>query len=381
MKSRILVFILLLVAPCLGRADELQKIKLKIEVEDGKLAQLKKERAALGLELQTVKLEFQKLEKQKADQKQELAKTEREIGVLELSQNENDRKLVEEAVSLETSLIELYKIQKTRRGLELLLNANSSMDLLRRGHQLSVIASFGDSVMTRLSELRKELDNEKLKFEELLLKRRQDFDSLQKTMDALDLKRKESVKLFSESQKKEQEQKRILQGLTEQAKKIEQAIASVTGEDDNQGSTVDSYDGGGLESLKGKLSFPVQGKLVQSFGKAQHEEFSDLVVVKGLEIAAAISAKVHPVASGKVVLAQVIPGFGNVVIVDHGARFYSLYGRLSSTLVQVGAVVDRNDAVGITGELDFKGRNFYFEIRVKGKAVDPKVYFGAGAID
>jgi len=362
------------------RADELQQIKAKIEVEDAKLTQIRKDRAVISTDLQKVKLELQGLEKTKSEQTQALNKTENELRVVELSQSETDRKLVEETFSLETSLIELYKIQKKRKGLELLLNANSSMGLLRRSHQLTMMAAYGDSVMTRLAVLKQQLNGEKLKFEELLMKRRQDLEDLQKTVDSVGLKKKESLALLNESQKKEKEQKTILQGLTEQARQIEKRIASVTGEDKEEGPPADSYDGAGLEGFKGKLAFPVQGKLIQSFGKAQNQEFADLVIVKGLEVAAEVGAKVYPVATGKVVLADVVPGFGNVVIVDHGSRFYSLYGRLNSTIAQVGTVVTLTDPVGVTGDLDFKGRNFYFEIRVKGKAVDPKAFFSPQSI-
>jgi septal ring factor EnvC (AmiA/AmiB activator) len=363
-----------------ARGDELKQIKAKIEVEDAKLTQIRKDRTAISNDLQKVKLELQKLDKTKSEQNQILSKTEKELRVVELSQSENDRQLVEETFQLETSLIELYKVQKRRKGLELLLNANSSMGLLKRGHQLGKMADYGDEVMKRLAELKQQLTGEKLKFEELLMKRRQDLEVLQKTLDAVALKKKENQTLLNESQKKEKEQKAILAGLAEQARQIEKAIASVTGEEKEGVTPPDSYDGGGLEAFKGKLELPVRGKLIQSFGKSQSQEFSDLVVVKGLEIAASTGAKVFPVATGKVVLADVVPGFGNVVIVDHGSRFYSLYGRLSTTIAQVGTVVSTSDPVGVTGELDFKGRNFYFEIRVKGKAVDPKSYFSSHSL-
>jgi len=376
-------FLLLLVFATLftnAKADELKQIKAKIEVEDSKLTKIRKDRNALQVELQKVKGEILKLDKTKTEQSQILAKTENELKVVELSQSEADRELVKETFSLETSLIELYKIQKKRKGLELLLSANSSMGLLKRGHQLSKMAAYGDEVMGKLAALKVQLSGEKLKFEELLIQRRNELVDLQKTLDSLALKKKESQLLLNESQKKENEQKAILQGLTEQAKQIEKTIASVTGEEKEDGTTVKGYDGEGLEGFKGKLAFPVKGKLVQSFGKSHSQEFSDLVVVKGLEVAAPVGDKVFPVTAGKVVLADVVPGFGNVVIVDHGSRFYSLYGRLSSTIAQVGAEVTVASPVGVTGELDFKGRNFYFEIRVKGKAVDPKGYFTSQTI-
>jgi murein hydrolase activator len=100
-----------------------------------------------------------------------------------------------------------------------------------------------------------------------------------------------------------------------------------------------------------------------------------MIFIKGLEFSGNVGEKVRPVAKGKVVFSQLLPGLGNVVIVDHGKRYYTLYGRLSSVLTQLGDIVGRGDTVGILGEPDRKGRNFYFELRQKGKAMNPQPFF------
>ncbi len=381
--SLALPYVLICLLSEVSRADDLKAIKVKIETEEAKLTQLRRERGVLGADLETVKKELVKLEKSKSEFREELGRAEKEIKVLELSRGEAEKDLAEEVISLEASLVELYKIQRRRRGVVMLFNASSSVDLLKRGHELSTVASYGDDVIERLSHLREQLRGEQLKFEELLNRRKETLLDLRKTTEELQERKKKATALLQDSQKKERQQREILQGLEEQARQIEKAIASVTGDTtpseseagEKESEQPQGYAGAGLDGFRGKLLFPVSGKLIQTFGKAQHEEFSDLIVVKGLEVSAPVSAKVTPVAPGKVVLAQVIPGFGNVVILDHGARFYTLYGRLATTLTQVGKEVDPKDVIGMTGEPDFRGRNFYFELRVKGKAVDPKSYF------
>jgi septal ring factor EnvC (AmiA/AmiB activator) len=67
-----------------------------------------------------------------------------------------------------------------------------------------------------------------------------------------------------------------------------------------------------------------------------------------------------------------MPAYETVVVVDHGARSYSLYGRLGSAVVKKGDVVERDAVLGTTAELDKKGRNFYFEVRRNGSPVDPE---------
>jgi len=133
--------------------------------------------------------------------------------------------------------------------------------------------------------------------------------------------------------------------------------------------------GVGLATLKGKLDFPVDGTLVQRFGKQRHEEFADMLFKKGIEVLASEGAEVRAVAPGRVLFTQVLPGYGQVVILDHGKRYYTLYGRLRKANCQVGQIVGAGEVLAMLGKPDHKGRNFYFELRIRGKATNPAVYF------
>ena len=78
---------------------------------------------------------------------------------------------------------------------------------------------------------------------------------------------------------------------------------------------------------------------------------------------------------GKVMHVGRMPGYGTIIILDHGQRYYSLYGRLGKTLVGKGHVVEKGEIIAQTGEMDAKSRNFYFEIRRNGSPVNPQDYF------
>jgi septal ring factor EnvC (AmiA/AmiB activator) len=74
---------------------------------------------------------------------------------------------------------------------------------------------------------------------------------------------------------------------------------------------------------------------------------------------------------GVVAFAGPFSGFGNLVIVDHGAQNFSLYGDLLDFSVAKGARVDRGQALGSAGPLPSGGTGLYFELRVDGRPVDP----------
>jgi murein hydrolase activator len=121
--------------------------------------------------------------------------------------------------------------------------------------------------------------------------------------------------------------------------------------------------------LKGRLRLPVRGELMNRFGGAREESGSSW---KGLFIRAVTGETVHAVADGRVVYADWLRGFGNLLILDHGAGYMSLYADNEGLLRQVGESVRAGDAianVGASGQSAESG--LYFELRRGGKPFDP----------
>lgn len=132
----------------------------------------------------------------------------------------------------------------------------------------------------------------------------------------------------------------------------------------------------GLGAQKGRLSLPVKGNLVEHFGRHKHPEFESFTVSNGISIAAAAGTPIRAIFDGEVIFAEYFKGYGNMVIVDHGGGFFSLYAHASSIAKRVGAKVARNDVLASVGDLDSsKGPILYFEIRYQGKPVDPSPWF------
>jgi lipoprotein NlpD len=80
------------------------------------------------------------------------------------------------------------------------------------------------------------------------------------------------------------------------------------------------------------------------------------------------------VGAGRVLHLGPMPGYGTIVIVDHGARSYSLYGKMGEILVERGSDVTQGDTLGRLNGADKEASNFYFEIRKNGTPVDPAPY-------
>ena len=120
--------------------------------------------------------------------------------------------------------------------------------------------------------------------------------------------------------------------------------------------------------LSGKYPFPVAGKILHQFGSIQAGE----VKWKGIVIAAGTGAAVRAIAGGRVILANWLAGYGQVVVIDHGKGDMSLYGYNQAVFVRSGSLVNAGQQIAEVGNSGGQGRSsLYFEIRRQGNAVNP----------
>ncbi|MBQ5964364.1 peptidoglycan DD-metalloendopeptidase family protein [Massilia sp. ZL223] len=125
---------------------------------------------------------------------------------------------------------------------------------------------------------------------------------------------------------------------------------------------------GAFASLRGRLGAPVSGSVAARFGSRRGEG----PTWKGMFIRAAEGAEVRAVAQGRVVYSDWMRGFGNLIIIDHGGEYLSIYGNNQSLLKRAGDMVRPGEAIasaGNTGGNEESG--LYFELRHRGKAFDP----------
>ena len=124
-----------------------------------------------------------------------------------------------------------------------------------------------------------------------------------------------------------------------------------------------------FERLKGRLALPVRGELGNRFGSPRSGGGPPW---KGLFIVARAGDEVRAIAGGRVVFADWLRGFGNLMIVDHGGAYMSLYGNNETLYKRVGDEIRGGDAIAAVGN---SGGNtdsgLYFELRHQGKPLDP----------
>lgn len=130
-----------------------------------------------------------------------------------------------------------------------------------------------------------------------------------------------------------------------------------------------SGDGSPFRQLKGRLALPVRGELSNRFGSPRSDSG---LMWKGLFIASKAGEEVRAIAAGRVVFADWLRGFGNLLIIDHGDGYMSLYGNNETLYKQVGDALRGGETIAAVGNSGGNADSgLYFEIRHQGRPFDP----------
>ena len=129
---------------------------------------------------------------------------------------------------------------------------------------------------------------------------------------------------------------------------------------------------GRFATLKGALRMPVAGELSNRFGAPREGGGTSW---KGLFIRATPGAPVKAIAPGQVVFAEWLRGFGNLIIVDHGEGYMSLYSNNESLYKQVGERVQTGESIATVGNSGGQLEpGLYFEMRHQSRPVNPLLW-------
>ena len=137
--------------------------------------------------------------------------------------------------------------------------------------------------------------------------------------------------------------------------------------------------GVGFGALKGRLPWPTEGRIVTGFGAQVHPRFGTRTFRNGVDIEAAVGREVLAVHGGHVIYTGWFKGYGNLIIVDHGNEYYTLYAHIADIEAREGEDVRQGQRIGTVGDTgSLAGPRLYFEVRYQGKPQDPEQWLRQG---
>ena len=137
-----------------------------------------------------------------------------------------------------------------------------------------------------------------------------------------------------------------------------------------------SGEGLDISDKKGRLNMPLDGRILNKFGKKRVKEYDSYIVYNGINVKAKKGSKVKAVFDGTVLYTGELEGYGNLVIIGHGKQYHSLYGHLDTIKVSTETVVKTGEIIALSGDSgSLEGETLYFELRKSGKPIKPNPWF------
>ena len=378
LKTLLALLVLLLAEPSLAAAavpaNDLEGIKKKIASEKKGLSELKVKEGSVRQSLSKIDSELEKRNREIRSANAKLASITQELATLQAQAQELDRAMALRQKDFARRAAALYRWRRAGSAMTLFQGAPSLGSFLQRAHYLKAALTFDQDLLAQL----REASQRQALAQQALSEKQAELDGQKKALGAAqEAVRQEAEKkkiLLASLRQEQQTRSKALREMEAAALRLQKmlddisrrALAKPREIPERQSPAI------GLDAGHGRLEWPVQGKVSAPFGKYKHPEFGAEIVRKGIDIEAPAGEAIKAVERGRVIYASAFSGYGNMVIVDHGGRYYSIYGHLGEMMKKNGDELRRGEVLGRVGAGDSPaGAKLYFEMRKDGHSVDP----------
>ena len=274
-------------------------------------------------------------------------------------------------------LAALYKMNWLG-SIYVLASAQSVYELFKRKKSMEIILAYDQKIRQNL------LDN-KAKLQQILV--RLNSQKMEKLSLEAGLKKQiavmsdEKVKrssILAGIRNKRSLELAFLESLNQAAVDLNQAVKSLNPKTDPLKQKI-NISPKSFSSLKGLLNMPVKGKIVIPFGPHKNAKLNVVNFQSGIEIKADRGEPIRAVFDGQILYASWFKGYGNMIIIDHGDNYYTVYAHAEELFASKGDTIDIGDVVATVGDSgSIIGPSLHFEVRHHGKPVDPLKWIKKG---
>jgi septal ring factor EnvC (AmiA/AmiB activator) len=306
--------------------------------------------------------------------------------IVSLKQKIDETLSESEEISVQIKTSEIYAGKRIRALFKLdgigrtsfLMSAESLQEWVWRKHALECILSADERRVHRLSKDKQKLhalyDKQKAQYADKESLERNYTDQIQ----SIETEKNRRQKLLADIRNKKKIEISTLTALNQAADELNATIEALSREDAEQLPPAAQV-GKDFISSKGLLPLPVKGKITTSYGRNIVGRLNMETFRNGIDIQSDRGEPVRSIYSGRILFSEWYKGYGNLMIIDHGDHYYSVYGHLEERFKLSGEKIETGETIGTAGDTgSVKGAGLYFELRHRGKPLDPLEWVNTG---
>ncbi|HCF70646.1 MAG TPA: peptidase M23 [Syntrophomonas sp.] len=360
------IFMLGIIFPAYAdqKQQQLQEVNRQIQQQKANLNSTKKKETDIMSQLNNIEKSMSQTQNEIDATNDRIAYLEHNIQTTQKNIDKQQKDLDEQTETLGDRLVEIYETGDTSY-LEVLLSAEDLKDFITRYDMLGSIVEQDVDLIKTINKQKKELA---LKKSELEVKQRELVsvrESQESQKATLAAQKGEKQEVLGSVQKEKSQYAKALAALEQSSREIEAMIRREQG------------GGGGPALGSGTYTWPAPGysTITSSYGMRYHPILKVRKLHSGMDIGAPSGANIVAADAGKVIYSGWMTGYGNTVVIDHGAGKSTLYGHQSRILVSNGQTVSKGQIIGKVGSTGWStGAHLHFEVRVNGSPVNPAGY-------
>jgi len=359
-------------APSKTDDTPVNEIHRELNATKQKMATFSKEEAAVLEALETTDKSLDSARQKVARLSTELKAIEMRIRDFEGQYREAERRTEANEAYVGGRLAALYKLSWLGR-FNVLASADSMFDFFANKRALEQILTYDEAVLAELSR-------DKTRMQALLEKLVSQKNEKQTTaanlsvrIDAMNDEQARREALLEEIRSKKSLQLAAMESLKVSASALDQTVEAFTAASPaTLPTTPIVVPEKPFASLKGLLMMPVKGKIVSFFGQYKDRRFNVTQFQSGINIKADRGEPIRAVYSGKTLFSDWFKGFGNMIIIDHGDHYYTVYAHLEEQFKSKGDPVEAGEVIATVGDTgSLTGAGLHFEVRHHGKPMNP----------
>ncbi|MBW2055775.1 MAG: peptidoglycan DD-metalloendopeptidase family protein [Deltaproteobacteria bacterium] len=274
-------------------------------------------------------------------------------------------------------LAALYKMNWLG-SIYVLASAQSMYELFKRKKSMEIILAYDEKIRQNLLDNKAKLQQFLVRLNSQKMEKLSLEAGLKKQIAVMSDERVKRSSILVGIRKKRSLELALLESLNQAAANLNGAVKSLNLEIDplkqNKNISPKSF-----SALKGLLNMPVKGKIVIPFGPHKNKKLNMVNFQSGIEIKADRGEPIRSVFDGQILYADWFKGYGNMIIIDHGENYYTVYAHAEELFASKGDNIDMGDVVATVGDSgSMIGPSLHFEVRHHGKPMDPLKWIKKG---